>query len=150
LCFCLCNLIYEIMKKEIEILYYIKTLNNFLHKKEKKIKIYVLVIFILVVFITKLLMNKIKWRFTFSVTATLRIFHRNSQMAIKNEAPQPHNRTKNTPPTLANPNSFVLTLFSASSFLHKPPPISCHHFFLSDCKVPFSPNVRIAPLIGVR
>ncbi|KYQ46728.1 hypothetical protein ALC60_14249, partial [Trachymyrmex zeteki] len=44
-------------------------------------------------------------KFTFSVTATLRIFHRNSQIAIKNEPHKPHIKTKNTPPTLANPNS---------------------------------------------
>ncbi|KYM89917.1 hypothetical protein ALC53_02229, partial [Atta colombica] len=57
------------------------------------------------IFIPKL-MNTIKWRFTFSVTATLGIFHRNSQIAIKNEALQPHIRTKNTPPRPAIPNSY--------------------------------------------
>jgi len=92
-------------------------------------------------------MNTIKWRFTFSVTAILGIFHRNSQIAIKNEALQPHIRTKNTPPRPAIPNSYVFALIS--SFLHKPPPLSCHHFILSLCNKPLSLSFRIAWLICV-
>uniref|UniRef100_A0AAG5DL19 Uncharacterized protein n=1 Tax=Anopheles atroparvus TaxID=41427 RepID=A0AAG5DL19_ANOAO len=44
---------------------------------------------------------------TFSSTATLRTFHRNSKMPIMKEQKQPNASTTNTPPTFPMPSSAV-------------------------------------------
>lgn len=67
---------------------------------------------------------------------------------MMNEPQHPIRRTKNTPPTLANPNSLD-DVGSTSVFEHKPPPRSSHHFFFRSWRTPFSCNISIALLMGV-
>lgn len=55
-----------------------------------------------------------------SFTATRRTFHKNSKIAIKNPTPIPKPTSKNTPPTLAKPNSAAPAADAVLSLRHFP------------------------------
>lgn len=111
---------------------------------------------------------------TRSSVATFRDFHTNSQTAMTHATPMPPINTTNTPPTLANPNSFAVELdFEVSSYgigeakivsrkiqmrrivrwltLQEPPPrFSFHQRVFKMCSFPSSCNFNTAPFIAVR